>query len=241
MVIKVITFDFWATLYQSKQIDYRRRLQEFKTLVEQNGTPKSSLDDFRAAVRVARRTWNDVWERDHRTLKAEDWLGIILSELDVTLPAARQNEVETYLEHTVLRDAPTPAPGAKAVLSALSRDYRLGIISDTGVTPGRVLRQILERDGILGYFSHLTFSDELGHSKPHPDAFLTTLAALNVAPEQAVHVGDIRRTDIAGARGVGMRAVQYIALNNDQSNHATPDAIIDSHAELPSLLRQWQN
>ncbi len=240
-MIKVITFDFWATLYQSKQIDYRRRLQEFKTLVEQNGAPKSSLDEFKAAVKVARRTWNDVWEQDHRTLKAEDWLDIILNELDITLPAPRRNEVETYLEHTVLRDAPTPAPAAKEALSALSQDYRLGIISDTGVTPGRVLRQILERDGILGYFSHCTFSDELGRSKPHPDTFLTTLAALGAGSEQAVHVGDIRRTDIAGAHGVGMRAVQYIALNNDQSNHAIPDAVIESHADLPPLLRRWQS
>jgi FMN phosphatase YigB (HAD superfamily) len=135
-----------------------------------------------------------------------------------------------------------------AMLVELSTRYPLAIISDTGITPGRVLRQILEKDGVLGYFSHLTFSDELGWSKPHPEAFLSTLIALNARPDSAVHIGDLLRTDILGAQSVGMRAVQYIGVNQDdwsmQMEYApkvsiTPHAVISHHTELTGLLKQW--
>jgi FMN phosphatase YigB (HAD superfamily) len=60
-------------------------------------------------------------------------------------------------------------------------------------------------------------------------------------------VGDLLRTDIAGAQAVGMRGVQYIGVNHDQANglengeKITPDAIIRSHEELEPLLRLWDD
>ena len=153
------------------------------------------------------------------------------------------------MENSLLNERPALVPEAKEVLVELSATYRLGLISDTGITPGRVLRQIMEEDGILDYFIHLTFSDEIGFSKPHPDAFLTTLKHLQVSPDQAVHVGDLLRTDIAGAKRVNMRAVQYIGITHDQEEVAppaletavAPDAIIENHTQLFALLQDWNN
>ena len=76
---------------------------------------------------------------------------------------------------------------------------------------------------------------------------MTTLRALGVTPAEAVHVGDLLRTDVAGAQGVGMRAVQYTGLSQDDwiaavdesARSVVPDAIIVSHTELKSLLQQW--
>jgi putative hydrolase of the HAD superfamily len=51
------------------------------------------------------------------------------------------------------------------VQSAAKR-FPLGVISDTGITPGRVLRQILERNGLMDFFSVTVFSDETGVAKP---------------------------------------------------------------------------
>ena len=39
--------------------------------------------------------------------------------------------------------------------------------------------------------------------------------ALNAKPEEGVHIGDLLRTDIIGAQGVGMRGVQYVGVNKD--------------------------
>jgi putative hydrolase of the HAD superfamily len=148
----------------------------------------------------------------------------------------------------MLEEPPEVVPDASAVLAELAADYRLAVISDTGLTPGRVLRQILEQDGLLPYFTHLTFSDELGRSKPHAEAFEATLAALNATPAEGVHVGDLLRTDIAGAQSVGMRGVQYVGVMRDEWSMSlahpspepvTPDAVIHAHTELPPLLARW--
>jgi putative hydrolase of the HAD superfamily len=243
--IKAITFDFWSTLYQSKSVDYSKRLRMLKEAVERGSGSAFLTEQFEAAVRMARETWSRTWTEEHRTMTADEWLAVMLRELRLTLELELLAEIRLKMEHSILTDLPTLVPEAKAVLADLSTRYRLAIISDTGITPGRVLRQLLEQDNLTGYFSHFTFSDEVGRSKPHPSAFLTTLAALKATPAEAVHIGDLLRTDIAGAQAVGMRAVQYIGISQDQANgladgrKITPDAVIRSHEELGPLLRQW--
>jgi len=245
--IKAITFDFWSTLYRSKSVDFTERLVRLKTSVEQRSNVNFELEQFKEAVQVARETWSRVWREEHRTISAEGWLQVMLAELSLSLQDEQLFELALRMENSVLTDLPTLQPDAKAVLAELSVDYALGLISDTGITPGRVLRQILVRDGILNYFSHLTFSDEVGRSKPHHEAFLSTLTGLAVEPEEAVHIGDLLRTDIAGAKAVGMRAVQYIGINQDGEIdlpeapllQVRPDAVITSHHELKPWLELW--
>jgi putative hydrolase of the HAD superfamily len=246
LTIKAITFDFWATLYQSKTIDYTKRLFRLKEAVEQYSGDTFEPEQFQAAVSVARETWGQTWREEYRTLTASEWLGIMLNELGISLAPAHLFEIKTSLENSVLADLPTPVPEARTVLSDLSASYQLAIISDTGLTPGRVLCKVLEKDNLIDYFAHLTFSDEVGRSKPHPQVFLTTLDALGVRPQEAVHVGDLLRTDIAGAQRVGMRAVQYIGVSQDTgatlptlSEKIIPEGVIKNLAELAPMLQRW--
>lgn len=245
MPIKAITFDFWSTLYQSKTVDYTKRLLALKEAVERGSGSAFPTEQFEAAVKIARETWSRTWTEEHRTMTADEWLAVMLRELSAVLELELLAEIRLSMEMSVLTDLPTLAPEAKSVLADLASRYRLAVISDTGITPGRVLRQLLDQDNLTGYFTHFTFSDEVGRSKPHPDAFLTTLKALRVTPAEAVHVGDLLRTDIAGAKAVGMRAVQYIGIAHDEANgladgtKITPDAMIRSHEELEPLLQQW--
>jgi putative hydrolase of the HAD superfamily len=102
-----------------------------------------------------------------------------------------------------------------------------------------MLRDWMASQRILSYFTHLTFSDELGVSKPHPDAFLTTLSRLEVLPEEAVHIGDLPRTDIAGAKGVGMRAIRFTGVSDWGDGEVPADAKIASYGELVELLAEW--
>lgn len=238
-MIKAITFDFWQTLYEPPPVDYDERLRFLQIEVEQGCGVTFEQTRFEAAVKVARDTWNRVWVEEQRTLTAHSWLSIALQYLNVSLEPDYLFEVQTRMENSILDHVPTLVPEARETLAHLSARYRLAIISDTGLTPGRVLRQILEADNLTGYFSCLTFSDEIGRSKPHSDAFLTTLQALGAEPAEAVHVGDLLRTDIAGAQAVGMRGVQYVGVSLDNHSIVTPDAIIHSHAELVPLLQSW--
>ncbi|MEW5956498.1 MAG: HAD family hydrolase [Chloroflexota bacterium] len=247
MTIKAITFDFWSTLYRSAPVDYAQRLRHLQQAVEQGSGATFEPEQFKAAVTVARDAWTQIWVQEFRTMPANEWLAIMLSELGISLRPEHLRSIQLGMEESVLEDGPTLVPEARAVLSGLSTRYRLGIISDTGLTPGRVLRRLLAQDQILGYFTRLTFSDEVGYSKPHPTVFLATLDALQAEPQAAVHVGDLIRTDIAGAQGVGMRAVQYIGVNEAGSLSTgdapaagvRPDAVIQNYTQLLPLLQQW--
>ena len=95
-----------------------------------------------------------------RYKEAYKFLGLDLtSGYDDVVRAVEEMEVEI---------SPDFAPGVHKALSVLAQDYKLGIISDAIHTPGRGLRQILEREGLLQYFDHWVFSDEAGASKPAP-------------------------------------------------------------------------
>jgi FMN phosphatase YigB (HAD superfamily) len=120
----------------------------------------------------------------------------------------------------------------------LAQWYRLGIISDSGLSVGHTLRQFLKRDGLLECFTCTTFSDEVGVSKPHPRIFQFTLDRLSAQPHEAVHVGDLTHSDIAGAKAIGMFAVRLTANYDDANRSVEPDAIVKSYAEFEAWLEK---
>ena len=66
--------------------------------------------------------------------------------------------------------------------------------------------------------------------------FQAALEPLETRPEQAAHVGDLRRTDVAGARGVGMRSIRIRWHHDDTSEHPEADAVVDSYRHLLDVL-----
>jgi putative hydrolase of the HAD superfamily len=102
---------------------------------------------------------------------------------------------------------------------------------------GPVLRDRLDREGLLAPFEALGFSDETGWYKPAPEAFLPVLGALGVNdPARAAHVGDRRNTDVAGARALGMRSVRYTGFRDDVGDGPEADVVIASHDDLLPAL-----
>jgi len=194
-----------------------------------------------AADRVAWVEWERAWREDFRTLSSHDWLTLMFAHLGVTLPQSDLDALAHYFNIAILHVDPPLSliEGAGDAVQRLARRYPLGIISDTGLSDGRTLRRFLERDGLLERFACLTFSDEVGRCKPHPDVFRRTLDCLGARPGEAVHIGDLTRTDIAGAKGVGMRAVRMTAANDDPDASVRPDATIDSFADFERLIQMW--
>ena len=62
------------------------------------------------------------------------------------------------------------------------------------------------------------------------------LEELGVRPCEAAHVGDIQRTDVAGAQAAGMSAVHFIGANNQDAARSTADVIVRHFEELPQAL-----
>jgi FMN phosphatase YigB (HAD superfamily)/predicted kinase len=127
--------------------------------------------------------------------------------------------------------------GARECLADLAQaGVRRALVCDTGLTPGRVVRHHLERLGLLEHLEVCIFSDEVGAPKPDSRVFRAALAPLDVRPEWAIHVGDLRRTDVAGARAVGMGTVRIRTQHDDTSHLPDADSVVDSHVELVSIL-----
>jgi putative hydrolase of the HAD superfamily len=119
-----------------------------------------------------------------------------------------------------------------------SRGIRLGVVCDSGLMVGRVLRERLRRAGLSDYFEPgaMAFSDEVGVTKPRPEMFRAALDVIGVPPAEAAHIGDLKATDVAGARALGMRSVRFKGFNDDMDEGPEADAVIDNYDQLPEAL-----
>jgi putative hydrolase of the HAD superfamily len=98
-------------------------------------------------------------------------------------------------------------PGTHRALTRLSRQVRIGLVTDGDPT---IQRNKLRALGLGSRFHTVVFSDELGrdHRKPDPRPFEVALAELGARPADAVFVGDRPEKDVAGAQAVGIRAIR---------------------------------
>jgi FMN phosphatase YigB (HAD superfamily) len=234
--IEAITFDFWNTIVRAPGgLMNEARRRAIMDVCDECGVELGAEQLTEALAEAARsyeRSWS-VGEHFHPREGAE----ILVRSLGLE-GTAGERAAEAFL--TVARNAPVElAADIRPSLEALQgRGIRLGIVCDAGFSGGVVLREILDREELLGYFSGWAFSDEVGHYKPAPQTFEAALAALDAEPPATMHVGDLRRTDIAGASALGMRTARYRALHDDPyiDGAIEADFVIDSHRELPALL-----
>jgi len=163
-----------------------------------------------------------------------DALGELLSEMDLPVDDGLvQAAGDAYY-----RCSPSLAPlriGALEVLTTLRvRGVRLGVISNT-LQPGWAADDALASRGLLDLFAVRIYSSEQRVAKPHAAIFRAALSAMGVAADRAVHVGDRLVADVAGAQGVGMRAVLIETPHRlEPESEIVPDARI---GELPELLK----
>jgi putative hydrolase of the HAD superfamily len=97
-----------------------------------------------------------------------------------------------------------PAPEAPAVLAGFRRrGLRLAVVSNSNGTVADILRLV----GLAEYLDAVLDSAVIGAEKPQPRIFAAAAAALDVRPEEAIHIGDLYSVDVAGARAAGCGAI----------------------------------
>ena len=235
--VETVTFDFWNTLCFEDRGHLRgRRLAAWSGLLEEAG--------FATERAVLEQAFDGVWERfvarwtaGQQFAYAEAAEGLVESLGYDVPPELRARLVEAFGragDDAEIHLAPNVAPALRALKDA---GLRVGIVCDVGMTPSSTLRAHLDRHGVLALFDHWSFSDEVGHYTPDPRIFAHALAGLGARPETTVHIGDLRRTDIAGARAMGMTAVRYTGIFDDDSMpEPEGDHVLGDHAGLPALL-----
>ena len=245
-MIKAITFDVWDTIVKDDSDEPKRaaaglpgkadtRLQSLTSEIIQHH-PRIQPEWVEEAFDYANKRFRHYWKIDHVTPS----VALRLQEAYDFLQIPRTpgfDEVVRNIEAMEVDIPPDFAPGIHAALAELAQSYQLGIISDTIHTPGRGLRQILEREGLLQCFSHCVFSDEAGAAKPAPAVFEQAAAGLGIPLPQIVHIGDRESNDIAGPLAMGMQAILYTGLINRGSQNSLASAVCRDYAELPAIIR----
>ncbi|MEM6686857.1 MAG: YjjG family noncanonical pyrimidine nucleotidase [Bacteroidota bacterium] len=93
---------------------------------------------------------------------------------------------------------------AEELLQKLQGRYKLHMITN-GFR--EVQRKKMKSSGILPYFGHIIDSESVHVKKPDPKIFNHALALANVAPENALMIGDSYEADILGALQVKMNVI----------------------------------
>jgi putative hydrolase of the HAD superfamily len=240
-LIEAVTFDFWNTLCVPRNADYRAARQAAVTAaLAEAGVPVAADELERAFVDLFE-IFNQRWAANEQ-FTAREAAALVLERLDAELADPDAERVVVAFGGAAAEHVPDLAPNVADTLSALrDRGVRLGIICDVGMAPSTYLRGYLEIHGVLGHFDHWSFSDEVGVYKPHAEIFEHALAGLGAPePTRVAHVGDLRRTDIAGAQALGITAVRYRGIEDDPPAAEGPlveaDHVIDDHADLLTVL-----
>ena len=249
-MVKAITFDFWQTIYiDNQELNVKRdELRAFKTwkyLVE-IGHNNLRLEDVERSVEAANNFGLSLWYEGF-VITIDDCIAEMGKVLGIKFNGVETHSITEIMGLATLETAPPLAPFVETQLPELAKEYRLGIVSDTGLTSAKFLRCLLSRDDIISYFLALGFSDEMGYSKPNPIIFHLTLQQLGVASSESVHIGDLIQTDICGAKRAGMRTIQY--TNGSQKQYTNEfktdiqnlaaDAVIDNFCNIKLVIADW--
>lgn len=245
-MIHAVTIDFWNTTVDSRNGALRRaaRNRALEQVYHSVGRPWNE-EEVSAAFAHSYETFERHWYGEQRTMTATESLDVIWRYLGMEVSGELHDEVVTRIEDSIIEGMPGLIPGCAEALETLARRVPLALISDTAFSPGRALRRVLAAHGVDRHFRSLIFSDETGVSKPHPRMFERALDALGAAPADAVHIGDIERTDIAGAKAMGMRAILFRGdesgrYHDEQDAAGTAaDAVAHSWPEVLATLASW--
>jgi len=242
-MIRGITFDWWHTLAETPWPDFDERMRRLRVERIHAGLASLGLPLPEAALYRAYDLHTDHlvsrWKEHIDPLPAEQVDAFLhLAELDGEESA--RSIVERAFGEAIQEKLPILYPHVREVLARLKADgYAIGLVSNTGRTWGRFLRPIQDAFGIGRFFDARVFSDEVGASKPDARIFEVALEALGLPPGEVVHVGDDVEADVAGAMGLGMRAVWFNTGLWAGAKGDGADAEIADHADLPGVLARW--
>lgn len=236
-MLRAIAFDLWETLitnppdltHTHKQI----RLARMSTIL---GQPVEKIEG------PYREVWDRCqdlyWSRD-KDVPCRTQIDHFLEAMELELDEPSTQALEEAYAFAVLEALPTVVPGAPEVLRDLrSGGYRLGLVSNTGRTPGYALRTILDRLGLQ--FDAALFSNEHGECKPQRSIFEALRDSLGVRFDEMLFVGDNLYADVHGAMQCGMAAIHFepaqrgtaVAPPVDHDHVIEPDATINDLRDL---------
>ena len=208
-----VTFDLWETLIfddpDNDEVRGRMRYEGLQRVLAEHGL-RFAVEDLKKAYEESGARLQAVWDRNEE-VPIIDQIRLIVdltSSGPIALDASWSESLEAAYVDPVLSIPPKLSTEGTAVLETVrNRGYKVGLISNTGRSPGVALRRLLETYGVLKFFDATIFSNEVARRKPDRTIFDRAAQSLGAENAAVVHVGDNPEADFWGARRAGMQAV----------------------------------
>lgn len=238
--IKAVSFDLWGTLYEGGMLAedsaHPNRVRLISEWLNDHGV--QSADDIIVSIcRESGKMFFDKWLERQELFTNYDrlrWIlakfGVVLNEHDAEILVRQYEDIDPVTW-------PTLKVGAQDLVRWTSERVPTVIISDTANMSGRMLREVLKRDGLLGIFAATFFSDEVGNPKPRSDLFQAAITFLNIKPKYILHVGDRVATDGLGASRSGIRFAYVGRRDPPAEVQQVSDYVCADLFEIHNLLR----
>ena len=244
--ITAVTFDLWQTLLMDNPEQGRARMQ-----VRLDGAvaalAKAGRDfepeHVREAYRACYRTCHAIREEERDVSFGQQvafFIGHIEDGLLDKLPEHTVAEITAAYCDSFYVFPPRVHEEADEALRQVKADgYKVGLISNTGMTPGYAFRAFLKEKGLAHYFDVMAYSDEMLLAKPSVPMFERTLKDLGAEPEETVHVGDHLRNDVLGAKEAGLRTIWIETYDERrESVEVVPDITVKTLGEVAEGIRR---
>lgn len=249
--ITAVTFDLWQTLIlDNRELGQKRaqvRLDGARGLLQGHGEefePDHIREAYRGCYRACRAVRNTNKDVSFRN-QVEIFINLISDGLVDRLPEATIARIEQVYAESFFEYPPMFHEATRQTLESVrGMGLVIGLISNTGMTPGYTFREFLGRNGFLAYFDALTFSDEVLLAKPSDEIFLMTVNSLNARPEATIHVGDHVTNDVVGANRLGMKSVWirgFYEPEDPDDPYAQADATVDDLSGVADAVHRLVN
>jgi HAD superfamily hydrolase (TIGR01549 family) len=241
--IKAVIFDFIGTLtnvrgYSLEASRMTSKMKLYRAVV--NAGFMVDIKSFLEAYTQAHKKYRIIRYEKLVEVTNAVWISEALNNLgykttpdDPQVKTAINIGFEDYLNSLELR------PCAKNILKSLSRNYKLGLVSNFTYTP--IIYAGLRKLDINQFFNAILVSHEVGWRKPHPKIFNEALKRLRVSADETVYVGDSPLEDIKGAKATDMKTIfvssQFYTLRNLNESQQKPDMITKDICELSKTLK----
>ena len=234
--IRAVTFDLWNTLLTSTPGAVEIRSRFWREVIVERGLDIGD-DLLHGTLSMLPTRFDEEW-RAGRQYGPTEALADCFTAFGDRLASEDRDALAAAFEAASYELKVAPVADAADVLSAVAATgVAVGIISDTTLAVGRHLRTYLDQHRILQHVTFAAFSDEVGVYKPDPAIFRVALDGLGIDdPTTVAHVGDLLRTDVAGARAMGMVTVRFRGVVDDPEDGAEADHVIDRLADLLRVL-----
>jgi putative hydrolase of the HAD superfamily len=248
MRVKAVLFDLFNTLVLLENDDafYVPSLKRLHNFLVQNGIDIPFEDFVRVYFEVRDRLYEETSEsledphfniRISRTLEK---FGYRLGASHPTVLGATEAFCEEFMKYT------RPDDDAVCVLKKLQSKYKLAIVTNMSIP--ECVPKLLNRFDLCGFFDVVVISGAINRRKPSPEIYEKALEVLGTMADKAVFVGDTPRTDIKGAKKVGLKTVLIerqqpsegsLSLTYElpgANEKVLPDGVIKNLRELLDLL-----